>query len=136
MTWQFFKCQISWGCILKDMGSYSHVAKESSLWRCYTMETGKWLLMFWKILMLSFSWSGSPSDLDCLTWKIMAPQSFEKSITVYQWTWHTVHIASQMFLMCTHVQMDRAILIIAAERCKCIKKWDTSFLDSEWPNFL
>lgn len=66
----------------KTWGSYSHVAKESSLWRCYTMLTGKWLLMIWKILMLSFSWSGSPSHLDCLTQKIEAPQSFERSITV------------------------------------------------------
>jgi hypothetical protein len=115
----------------KTWGSYNHVAEESSLWRCYTMLTGKWLLMFWRIVMLSFSWSGSPSHLECLTRKIKAPQSFERSITVYQLAWHTVHIASQMFLMCTHVQMGRAILIVAAERCECIKKWDTSFLDSE-----
>ena len=43
----------------KTWGSYSHVAKESSLWRCYTMLTGKWWLMFWRSVMLSFSWSGS-----------------------------------------------------------------------------
>jgi len=61
-------------------------------------------------------------SVDCLTQKIKAPQSFESSITVYQLTWHTVHIASQMFLMFTHVQMGRAILIVVAERCECIKK--------------
>jgi hypothetical protein len=37
----------------KTWGSYSHVAKESILWRCYTMLTGKWRLMFWRIVMLS-----------------------------------------------------------------------------------
>jgi len=62
------------------------------------------------------------SHLDCLTQKIKALQSFERSITVYQLMWHTVHIASQMVLMCTYVQMGRAILIVAAERCECIKK--------------
>ena len=81
----------------KTWVSYSHVAKDSSLWRYYTMLTGKWWLMFWRIVMLSFSWSGSPNHLDCLTWKIKAPQSFEWSITVYQLTWHTVHITSQIF---------------------------------------
>lgn len=122
----------------KTQGSYSYVAKESSLWRCYSILTGRWLLMFWRIVMLSFSWSGNPSYIDCLTcemdttilWKVhyclpvdMACCPYSKSdvLSVYTCTDGQSYFNSCCRKMRIHQEM-RYILF---------RQWVTTFLIRE-----